>query len=992
MSSIEDSTNTADRPIDPRKRRGDCLFVIGAILLTAFSTFSLYHVYFRPDPAPRREAVRPSDVRIGEPLTTKVLIACWDSVREAPLRDPIITPFFHRTAERGISGKMTVPGPTLTGISVTSFGSGTRPPLGAAMTNFVVEPWKDEHIFGLAVAAGMKTAFFGDDTWARAFGEGASHEKAYPFSDFLLVYYKDDWYVGDIESIEDAEKWLVENQWNLAAIHFATTDKLAHKYGAQLEEGNPPRPTPYARAINKIDHRLEHLFRLVGSDTTIFLLSDHGCTVSGTHGSYDQETRETRYAAAGPGLRQIKKDVDLDSTEIAPIIARLLGLRAPRCAEAPLRSEVLELTDEEARETMVKNLGARLRFQESVARGGGAPWTGDVVDRAQGAAATGPHPSRTADEIGEIQRRLDRHVADELTASRRRSKIVSIAVTMLGIFALTYFFARRFAGGTTPRIALIGTVLFLASTLSYQLRHEWVYGTMGFAERLVSGDAWLPTDANSSPGGVRGFIARTQPWTGLFLLTIVAAAAAFFAARIRLIAATRRFSIDRRFLVVAGLMIVVVALRATNVPYMGLLRGWIVASVIGIIFHALLDRTSRLTGPLFVLFAGSMTMSWPYGPQSESHFAAWLVFGVFLIAAAKRDGILTRSMVFTMLVVALLSTVIAVMGKTWIRGNVENIYRVVTTSAVKTGWIASLVLAPLFVFFGGAVRRKQSLPAKLLTILGPLCVLSLATVTKFLLTKDPPLPVGTEIKDLKSEGTVVWFGVAALLAAVAVLCLAHLPKFRDASGGALFLLVTWALNRIFVSEADHLMLGLFMVVAWTFARLAPKLGKGHVHWIALGLCLFDLFFFYARGYLYKLSTFDMNTAFTFYRGNISMPAAGTAILLQHAAPIFIAVGALFHFLRDDGLPDDGIERFGEAMRTLVFVVTLRVAASYVALWAFEDEAWYFLRSVHYQFFEALKLGVLLFAWAVAHSTGRTHEQCSAAATEGSVETVGGNPG
>ena len=227
------------------------LQTLGALILALASLVLLYEGYFRPLAWPPLE--ESSDFALDPPLTRRLLIICADSVRAEPMRDPSLVPFFHDVAARGIHGDLTVPGPTLTGVSVSAFGTGVTPPLNTASSNFFVPPWPDESLFSLARRAELRLAFFGDDTWYRAFGDENSKEDTYPFSE-AAEDLDEGWYPKDREMLPRIESFLREGSWNLACVHFATPTRsptaTGRSFSMRAAAGPRPTPVPSIRSIS----------------------------------------------------------------------------------------------------------------------------------------------------------------------------------------------------------------------------------------------------------------------------------------------------------------------------------------------------------------------------------------------------------------------------------------------------------------------------------------------------------------------------------------------------------------------------------------------------------------------------------------------------------------------------------------------------------------------------------------------------------------------
>ena len=84
----------------------------------------------------------------------------------------------------------------------------------------------------------------------------------------------------------------------------------------------------YADVARRIVGHLEDVVRLLPTDTTVLLTSDHGATDSGGHGgASDVETTAPLYAF-GPGIAAGAR-VNINQIDLAPTLSCLLGLPFP---------------------------------------------------------------------------------------------------------------------------------------------------------------------------------------------------------------------------------------------------------------------------------------------------------------------------------------------------------------------------------------------------------------------------------------------------------------------------------------------------------------------------------------------------------------------------------------------------------------------------------------------------------------------------------------
>ncbi|MEZ6197552.1 MAG: alkaline phosphatase family protein [Planctomycetota bacterium] len=369
----------------PRGGRGAIALALLSIVLVGVSLEGLRRGYFRD--AATEIPADPAPLVTVTPPAGRIILVCLDSVRRDALLDPELAPFFGELGRRGATGDLLVPTPTLTGTSVVSFGTGTTPPLGATLSNFLVPPWTEECVVSLARRVGRPVAFFGDGTWFQAFGRSDDVHAVDSFHDFT-VGVEGDWYVPDRELMPALLAHLAAPASDLVLVHFQSTDKIAHRYGAAV--GTPDAAAPYARALRNLDGLVRRIAEAAGDDATILVVSDHGCSRAGTHGGYSDETARVRWAGAGPGLRSPGEDVALRSVDLAAVLCALMGVRGPRTAEGPVTAGLLAMPTPDALAIAADHLRARREFARARSPGietPADPAAGDAPSRLEATLA-----------------------------------------------------------------------------------------------------------------------------------------------------------------------------------------------------------------------------------------------------------------------------------------------------------------------------------------------------------------------------------------------------------------------------------------------------------------------------------------------------------------------------------------------------------------------------------------------------------------------------
>ncbi|GMV42768.1 MAG: hypothetical protein AMXMBFR64_44840 [Myxococcales bacterium] len=336
-----------------------------AILATAATlaaVVALGHVghdlYLAERPAPPPTAASP---RVGKALTDRLVVVVVDALREDIASDPAIMPHWSRLAARGASGVSVTPPMTLTTMSVLNMGTGMTPSISWSLKNFDAEPFEDESVLALLRDTGRRIALLGDASWTQLFGVTAEHTLSIPDTGF----YKgadDDMIATDAQIFDEAERVLADPRWDVIILHVVGTDKAAHAHGAHSREPDGSLSF-YARRAAAIDARVGALVERFGDRGTWLLTSDHGATLAGNHGGGEEEARRAPFAVAGAGIAPCER-IEQPLNALAPTLAALMGVRAPRTAEVPASFALLTLDARAQAAQVVAQFAARHRYAE----------------------------------------------------------------------------------------------------------------------------------------------------------------------------------------------------------------------------------------------------------------------------------------------------------------------------------------------------------------------------------------------------------------------------------------------------------------------------------------------------------------------------------------------------------------------------------------------------------------------------------------------------
>lgn len=122
--------------------------------------------------------------------------------------------------------------------------------------------------------------------------------------------------------LRDAAEQILRHDNALVVVLIGVVDAAGHEYGGDSEE--------YAAAAGVADETLGQVLAAVDlTRDTIIVVADHGHTDSGGHGGLEPEAVEVPLVLAGAGIRTGAVVEDALLQDVAPTVARLLGLPPP---------------------------------------------------------------------------------------------------------------------------------------------------------------------------------------------------------------------------------------------------------------------------------------------------------------------------------------------------------------------------------------------------------------------------------------------------------------------------------------------------------------------------------------------------------------------------------------------------------------------------------------------------------------------------------------
>ena len=136
--------------------------------------------------------------------------------------------------------------------------------------------------------AGKRLTVMGDDTWELLF-PGAFH-RSFPFPSFNT---------RDLDGVDNGvQRHLVPElkqaeEWDVLIAHFLGVDHVGHTFG--------PSHRAMETKLAEMDKALQEVVEVLGNDTLLVLMGDHGMTDDGNHGGATVEETEAALFLYSPG-------------------------------------------------------------------------------------------------------------------------------------------------------------------------------------------------------------------------------------------------------------------------------------------------------------------------------------------------------------------------------------------------------------------------------------------------------------------------------------------------------------------------------------------------------------------------------------------------------------------------------------------------------------------------------------------------------------------
>lgn len=275
----------------------------------------------------------PAD-RPGPPVCRRAYVVVIDGCRRDKLR-LARTPFLDRLAARGtVFTRMETVYPARTVVCFSSMLTGAAPRVHGMRSNLVLSLGvKCESIFDTLGAAGKKGILYACAHLIDAFGADCRAFTAVAHNDRV-----------DGEIMARAREIVAAENPDLLVVQLIAPDQTGHSLGVHYPE--------YLEKIAEADAHIGAFYRWLEErglldDAAFIVMADHGQSRGiGGHGHLDEGERYVPFIIAGAGIaagRVVEEPASILS--LAPTLARLLGVRPPAAAAAPVLTAALAAVD-----------------------------------------------------------------------------------------------------------------------------------------------------------------------------------------------------------------------------------------------------------------------------------------------------------------------------------------------------------------------------------------------------------------------------------------------------------------------------------------------------------------------------------------------------------------------------------------------------------------------------------------------------------------------
>lgn len=207
--------------------------------------------------------------------------------------------------------------PTVTLPRIKTLVTGTVSNFVDIILNFNAAELIDDNILKQASSAGMKSVFYGDNTWLKLF------PTVFTRSEGTHSFFVSDFKEVDLNVSRHIKQELEYKDWNILILHFLGVDHIGHAYGPFSEHLSPK--------LIEMDEIIKYMHENLDNNSMIIVCGDHGMTLSGSHGGITHDELLTPLIFIRPTGKSVpsKDMVKIDQVDFAPTLSIILGLPIP---------------------------------------------------------------------------------------------------------------------------------------------------------------------------------------------------------------------------------------------------------------------------------------------------------------------------------------------------------------------------------------------------------------------------------------------------------------------------------------------------------------------------------------------------------------------------------------------------------------------------------------------------------------------------------------
>ncbi|XP_077292956.1 phosphatidylinositol glycan anchor biosynthesis class O [Arctopsyche grandis] len=277
-----------------------------------------------------------SSNRACPPARAKVVVLLIDALRfdfawtnldsepepDAPSytnRLPAITRMLRQQPKRSRLYQFIADPPTTTLQRLKGLTTGSLPTFIDVGSNFATPEINEDNLIDQLVSHGGKAVLLGDDTWAQLYPKRWLRSLALPSFN-----------TWDLDTVDNAVKArlpeeLEKKDWQLLVAHFLGVDHCGHRYG--------PLHSEMVRKLTEMNQVIEDTLQTLDNDTVLFVIGDHGMTITGDHGGEtDAEVTAAMFMYSPYDLMsppELLSPRTVRQVDFVPTVSSILGLPPP---------------------------------------------------------------------------------------------------------------------------------------------------------------------------------------------------------------------------------------------------------------------------------------------------------------------------------------------------------------------------------------------------------------------------------------------------------------------------------------------------------------------------------------------------------------------------------------------------------------------------------------------------------------------------------------